>query len=106
VRLGHQRRGAQTIRLLDAGDDYNRAAQLHDGRTCAGRLGRGFRPGQHGNPYLDMGYAIPPPAFPTVISKKFATLAERLQRERAILPPGTPWSTGGLVNVGSPRPAT
>ena len=64
----------QTIRLLDAGDDDQSGLRYYttDGTVLLGAWGEDSALAGTGNPYLDMGYAIP--AFPTVISKKFATL--------------------------------
>ena len=64
----------QTIRLLDASDDDQSGLRYYttDGTVLLGAWGEDSALAGTGNPYLDMGYAIP--AFPTVISKKFATL--------------------------------
>ena len=64
----------QVVRLLDAGDDDQSGLRYYtiDGTVLLGAWGEDSALAGTGNPYLDMGYAIP--AFPTILSKKFATL--------------------------------
>lgn len=64
----------QTVRLLDTSDDDQTGLRYYttDGTVLLGAWGEDSALAGTGNPYLDMGYAIP--AFPSVISKKYASL--------------------------------
>ena len=64
----------QVVRLLDASDDDQSGMRYYtvDGTVLLGAWGEDSGLAGTGNPYLDMGYAIP--AFPTILSKKYATL--------------------------------
>ena len=64
----------QVVRFLDASDDDQSGLRYYtiDGTVLLGAWGEDSALAGTGNPYLDMGYAIP--AFPTILSRKFATL--------------------------------
>ena len=64
----------QSVRLADMNDEDQTGLRFYtvDGTVLMGAWGEDPAWAQPGNPYLDMGYAIP--AFPTIISKKFASL--------------------------------
>ncbi len=64
----------QSVRLADMTDEDQTGMRFYtvDGTVLLGAWGEDPEWAQTGNPYLDMGYAIP--SFPTIISKKFASL--------------------------------
>jgi uncharacterized repeat protein (TIGR01451 family) len=64
----------QLVQVVDASDDDQTGLRYYtlDGTVLMGAWGQDPSRAGTGNPYLDMGYAIP--AFPTVMSKKFASL--------------------------------
>ena len=64
----------QSVRLADMTDEDQTGMRFYtlDGTVLLGAWGEDPDWAQPGNPYLDMGYAIP--AFPTILSRKFASL--------------------------------
>ncbi len=66
----------QSVRLADMTDNDQTGLRFYtvDGAVLLGAWGEDPAWAQPGNPYLDMGYAIP--AFPTVLSRKFASLLD------------------------------
>ncbi len=64
----------ELVQLIDPTDDDQTGMRYYtvDGSVLMAAWGEDPARAEPGNPYLDMGYAIP--AFPTIISKKFASL--------------------------------
>ena len=64
----------QLVQLVDPTDDDQTGMRYYtlDGAVLMAAWGQDPSRADTGNPYLDMGYAIP--AFPTILSKKFASL--------------------------------
>ena len=64
----------QLVQLVDPTDDDQTGLRYYtlDGAVLMAAWGQDPSRADTGNPYLDMGYAIP--AFPTILSKKFASL--------------------------------
>ena len=64
----------QLVQLVDPTDDDQTGMRYYtlDGTVLMAAWGQDPSRADTGNPYLDMGYAIP--AFPTILSKKFASL--------------------------------
>jgi uncharacterized repeat protein (TIGR01451 family) len=64
----------QLVQLVDTNDIDQTGMRYYtlDGAVLMGAWGQDSARAGPGNPFLDMGYAIP--AFPTVLSKKFASL--------------------------------
>jgi uncharacterized repeat protein (TIGR01451 family) len=64
----------QLVQLVDTNDIDQTGMRYYtlDGAVLMGAWGQDSARAGPGNPFLDMGYAIP--AFPTVLSKKFAAL--------------------------------